>query len=492
VTRLRLRPEAREFFATLSEAIVMNPFSEERRALIARLGVGHADGAWSLEPADYDLVAEVDRRIADLERAGGDSLERFPAEDRPALTLAFLYQIYHREVPQLDAFIEAQLREPDQSLAVPFAADTIGACVRRGIPEAEAIRQFAFSFQLRRAFYFIVASLFGESASIRRLQRQLWNSVFTHDLRTYPRMLMGRMEDFSTLLLGETGTGKGQAAAAIGRSGYIPFDPRTNRFVANFNEAFVAINLSQFPESLIESELFGHRKGAFTGAIENHDGVLAQCSAHGSLFIDEIGDVSVPVQLKLLEVLQDRTFTPVGSRRAQRFHGRVIAATNQPLARLRRDGRFRDDFYYRLCSGAIVVPPLRDRLRESGAELELLVSRLVAKIAGDEHPELSARVLECLDAALAPGYPWPGNVRELEQAVRSVLMTGDYQGDPAFLGDGPEADFADRVRSQALSADELISGYCALLHASLGTYESVAKRVGLDRRTVKKYVDQSR
>ena len=118
------------------------------------------------------------------------------------------------------------------------------------------------------------------------------------------------------MLLGETGTGKGTAAAAIGRSGYIPFDERQGRFAESFMRGFIALNLSQFPETLIESELFGHRKGAFTGAVEAHQGVLARCSPYGAIFLDEIGDVPVPVQIKLLQVLQERTFCPVGSHEA--------------------------------------------------------------------------------------------------------------------------------------------------------------------------------
>src|SRR5437867_3378731 len=250
---------------------------------------------------------------------------------------------------------------------------------------------------------------------MRKLREALWNNVFTHNLRGYEAALWNRMEDFSTLLLGETGTGKGAAAAAIGRSAFIAYLPGERRFAANFAESFIAINLSQFPEALIESELFGHRKGAFTGAIDHHAGVLERCSAHGALFLDEIGEVSTPVQIKLLQVLQERIFTPLGGHERRRFSGRVIAATNRPLAHLRREGRFRDDFFYRLCSDVIEVPTLRQRITESTGELELLVRLLVERIAGTPDSALVAEVLEALENGLPHDYGWPGNVRELEQ-----------------------------------------------------------------------------
>src|SRR5213078_1832008 len=133
-------------------------------------------------------------------------------------------------------------------------------------------------------------------------------------------------------------------------------------FAESFTRTFISLNLSQFPEALIESELFGHKKGAFTGAIEAHEGVFARCSPHGAIFLDELGEVSIPTQIKLLQVLQERTFSPVGSREKLRFCGRVIAATNSELDELRRQKVFRDDFYYRLCSDILTVPSLRQRI----------------------------------------------------------------------------------------------------------------------------------
>src|SRR5205814_7095398 len=253
---------------------------------------------------------------------------------------ALWYVCYHRAVPQLDALIEQQAKQAGAALAVTFADGVIAGRLRGGLSGERALRIFAFFFQLRRAFYFIHRSLAGECESMRKLREALWNNVFTHDMRGYEAGLWNRMEDFSTLLLGETGTGKGSAAAAIGCSQFIPYLAGERRFAANFTESFIAINLSQFPETLIESELFGHRKGAFTGAIDHYQGVFERCSAHGALFLDEIGEVSMPVQIKLLQVLQERTLTPLGGHEKKRFSGRVIAATNRRLADLRRDGRF--------------------------------------------------------------------------------------------------------------------------------------------------------
>src|SRR2546423_8267557 len=250
-------------------------------------------------------------------------------------------------------------------------------------------------------------------------------------MRTYGRRLWNRMEEFSTLLLGETGTGKGSAAAAIGRSGFIPYLADRRRFAADFTASFVSINLSQFPLTLIESELFGHRKGAFTGAIDHHQGLFERCSAHGALFLDEIGEVSIPVQIKLLQVLQERTFTAVGGYEKKRFSGRVVAATNRRLDALRRDGRFREDFYYRLCSDVIEMPTLRQRIAESTAELTVLVRLLAQRITGTGDAALAASVLEAFEQDLPRGYAWPGNVRELEQAVRRVLLTGHYSPPPS-------------------------------------------------------------
>jgi DNA-binding NtrC family response regulator len=474
-----MKPEDREFLAALSDVVFGNPFTPERSAVIRRLA---PDAPGDLTSDREALARVVAPRLQALATASVGAEERRLAEP------AFAYVTYHRYVPQLDAHIDRQADQPGAPLPMPFGEDAVRDLVQSGFPEERAVRFFSFFFQLRRAFYFIERSLAGKSDSMQGLRRALWNNMFTHDMRTYEAALWNRMEDFATLLFGETGTGKGSAAAAIGRSEFIPYLPGERRFAANFAESFIAINLSQFPETLIESELFGHRKGAFTGAIDHHQGVFERCNAHGALFLDEIGEVGVPVQIKLLQVLQERTFTALGGRDKKRFSGRVIAATNRPIAELRQGGRFRDDFYYRLCSDVIQVPTLRQRLQESPAELAELVELLVERTAGQSSSDLVALVLEALERDLPRDYAWPGNVRELEQAVRRILLAGAYKPDvTATEADGEERLLV-RLRQGSLTADELLSAYSAMLYQRLGSYAAVAERTQLDPRTSRKYV----
>lgn len=480
----------RDFFDLVSRAAFSNPFSDDRIELdlkIARCPASVAD-----DERVQRVVQAVRERIDRLETEGRADLRLFPAEDLFMMQSTFLFEVFHRFIPQLDRIILEQVEAREVSCQVFFAADALKTLASRGFSQPESVRFFAMFYQVRRAFHFIERGLIGESPSMKQLRRHLWANVFTHDIRWYERYLWNRMEDFSTLLLGETGTGKGTAAAAVGRAGFIPFDAKKGCFVESFARNFIAINLSQYPESLIESELFGHRKGAFTGAIEAHQGMFSRCSPHGTIFLDEIGDVSMPVQLKLLQVLQERTFSPVGSHEKMRFNGRVMAATNKPLDELRSGGQFRDDFYYRLCSDVIVVPSLRERLREDPRELDAMLSHVVQRMLGESAPDLVHMIRDVIDRDLGSDYPWPGNVRELEQAVRRILLTNRYQGDiktatPSDVRRGIAAD----LETENLDAQQLVSSYCAMLYERFGTYEEVARRARLDRRTVKKHIERA-
>jgi DNA-binding NtrC family response regulator len=481
-----LSPEDATFLASVSSAVFHNPFSEARQAVDLRLA--DADADTPREALLGRVVQRVEERLVQI--AGGETLDlrRFRGEARQRVEHAVLFLLFHRYADPLDAFIEAQVAGESSGVALPFTAELMRELEAYGFRKEAAAHMVAVFFQMRRAFYFIDRSLVGRAPCMRALRERLWNNVCTADIGRYASLLTDRMEDFSTILLGPTGSGKGAAAAAVGRSGFIPYDPRRQRFVDAFTSAFIPINLSAYPTTLIESELFGHRKGAFTGAMDSYDGVLGRCSPHGAVFLDEIGEVSIPVQIKLLRVLQERSFTPVGSHTAMPFRGRVIAATHQDLTAMRREGTFRDDFYYRLCSDVIEVPPLRLRLAEDPGELELLLGHVLQRIVGEEDRSLVDEVATGLRKSVPTDYPWPGNVRELEQAARRILMGHTFTGDVAAAATDDRRALLEGVDAGTLTAKGLVSLYCRLLHGRHGTYEEVARRVELDRRTVKKHV----
>jgi hypothetical protein len=477
--KAELGTEDRDFFSLVVKAIYMNPFLDERQEILSQIS--------PLCGQDLTIGPKLNERIERLERKGLNKIQHFGEEDGRLIRHAYLYQEFIRFDSDFAQLIQNQIERPADPLTVDFADHLITRLQSRGFLKEEALRYFALLYQIQRSYHFISGALVGGCRSMKNLRIALWNNVFTYDIGLYDQHLWNRMEDFSTLLLGETGTGKGSAAASIGRSGFIPFDSKKGRFANSFMETFIAINLSQFPESLIESELFGHRKGAFTGAVEHHEGLFERCSVHGALFLDEIGDISIPVQIKLLQVLQERTFTPVGSHSIKRFEGRLIAATNRSVERLRKQDRFRDDFFYRLCSDVITVPTLRQRIEESASELEQMVDLIIKRMTGEERSNLTDMVLETLKRDLPAGYTWPGNVRELEQAIRRILLTQHYYGDN-MIGSSLEEGFTEKVHAGTLTASELLNQYCNLLYARYGSYQKVARVTGLDARTVKKYL----
>jgi DNA-binding NtrC family response regulator len=479
----RISEQDRHFFRLLSDAAATNPFSDEYLKL--QLEIADCDASVSSDDRLMRIVARVVEKVGKLESEDCANLNCFVGADYEPLRAAFLFDIYHRFISSFDQNISEQAAAGEKPIAVPFYSEVFAALRRRGFSQDEARRYFAIFYQICRAYFFIDRGLVGRSECMKQLRRHLWNNVFTHDIRLYEKYLWNRMEDFSTMLLGATGVGKGAAAAAIGQSGFIPFDDKRGTFVESFVGSYKALNLSQFQESLIESELFGHRKGAFTGAIEAHEGIFARCSSHGAIFLDEIGDVSVPIQIKLLNVLQDRTFSPVGSHEKLRFRGRIIAATNKSLDDLRAGGQFRNDFFYRLCSDIITVPSLQQRINEDPAEMDDLVSLIVQRIAGESTPEILAMIHRQLEESPGRNYSWPGNVRELEQAVRRILLKRHYQGDELEIAPALGEQLQRGIAKGSLDAETLLAGYCALLYERYGTYEEVARRTNLDRRTAK-------
>jgi len=484
----QLTARERDFFNLVFLAGITNPFSDARAEIDLKIGGLFPEVS---QPDRIEkTINEVQRRIASLEQKQLADLSLFTGDDRRLVRAAFLFEFFYKFRRKFDQLIQDQIKAGDTPVKVTFAGEAFMLLLNRGFSITDVQRYFALCYQLRRGFFFIKRSLVGRSDAMKRLRRNLWQNVFTHNLDLYNHYLWNRLEDFSTLILGETGTGKGTAAMAIGRSGFIPFNERKKTFVESFTRSFISLNLSQYPETLIESELFGHKKGAFTGAVKDHSGVFSRCSPYGAILLDEIGEVSIPVQIKLLEVLQERTFSPVGSHETDRFQGRVIAATNRSLRDIRSEGVFRDDFFYRLSSDIITVPPLRQRIEEDPAELRELVVFTVKKMVGKPYPELVDLVLEVIEKQLGRDYPWPGNVRELEQCIRRVMLKRDYRGDQKNQNGDLATVLTEGISRGELDAQNLLSGYCKMLYRRHGTFEEVARRTHLDRRTVKKYINE--
>ena len=348
---------------------------------------------------------------------------------------------------------------------------------------------FAHGFQIRRAFEGTFRSIQGGSMPAATLRAAVWQSVFTHDSARYQRTLYRSMGDVTTLVLGESGTGKELVARAIGDARYIPFDEASRTFAEDFASSFHPVNLSALSPTLIESELFGHRRGSFTGALRDRVGWLDSCSDLGSVFLDEIGELDPAIQVKLLRVLQSRVFQRVGDTEERRFKGKLIAATNRDLSHEIERGGFREDLYYRLCADVIHTPTLREQIADSPGELPGLLSIITRRIVGEEEAPALAREVEAFVLRhLRPGYPWPGNVRELEQCVRNVLVRGHYSPADFHQSHGGQ-ELAALLEEGLLSADELLRRYCTHVYAATGSYEEAGRRLGLDRRTVKAKLD---
>ena len=270
----------------------------------------------------------------------------------------------------------------------------------------------------------------------------------------------------TVLITGETGTGKEVIARAIHE-----LSPRRNR-----NQ--VKVNCAAMPAGLLESELFGHERGAFTGAINSHVGRFALAD-RGTLFLDEIGDMPLELQPKLLRVLQEREFEAVGSTRTTRVDVRVVAATNQDLKQMARDREFREDLYYRLNVFPIYLPPLRERK----ADISELVEHFVQQFADSMGKTIEAIPEETMRALVR--HWWPGNIRELQNYIeRGVILCNDgiFEPGPLETCEPPEPEIVNATLEEKIRGE--IIAACESAKWRLGGPEGAAARLGLKRTTL--------
>jgi transcriptional regulator with AAA-type ATPase domain len=502
-----LPPVERQFAQAVADLSYCNPFLPERIELErAALGSDFHDAlsVWSRH-ADWQIERPNLRRLTErTETVVAECRTRFTQGAKGSQAELALYEdlvtylLYQRFRHALDEEIAESLQLPGKPHTArcwkKFLSEYQELLAVPGRPQPEvgsAAHLLACYYQLRRAFLHIFDSIVGSSLPSARLRAAVWQTLFTCDMRYCRRRLYNRMGDFTTLVSGPSGTGKELVARAIGYSRFIPFDSEKQRFADHLAGSFQAVNLSALSATLIESELFGHVRGAFTGAVQDRIGWLEACRPLGAVFLDEIGDLETGIQVKLLRVLQTRIFQRLGDTKDRPFQGKLIAATNQDLSSRIQSGDFREDFYYRLCSDVITTPTLREQFDDCPDDLGNLVRFITERIVGDDADDLAAKIERWIRKHLGEKYAWPGNFRELEQCVRNLIVRNSYQ--PRSTTKPASSDARQQMSEQFLdgdlTADEMLSRYCTLVYSQTRSYEQTARRLKLDRRTVKSKIN---
>ena len=324
--------------------------------------------------------------------------------------------------------IEAMKRGAFNYLTKPFDLDEVRALVARASEMHELTRTVGRIRTEVGGRYEPGVTLVGTSGAMQEI------------FKTIGRVAKS---DATVLIEGESGTGKELIARAIHFH-----SPR-------WSGPFVALNCSAIPRDLLESELFGHERGAFTGASERRVGRF-ETAGGGTLFLDEVGDMPIELQVKLLRVLQEREFSRVGSTQVLKANARIIAATNQTLERAVREGRFREDLFFRLKVVPITVPPLRDRR----GDIPELIRHFLAKINAEMGTGITAIAPDAED--LLVRHPWPGNVRELENCLLRAAVLAP--GDTLTAEDLQLSEAAPPPPLSGSLADTLRSAVAALVH----------------------------
>ncbi len=411
---------------------------------------GAAGGEEALERAAH---ADVDVVITDLmmpEMKGSELLEKMHARDRD------LPIVIITAFGSIDSAVDAIKAGAYHYLAKPFRFEQLLATVEGALREKrlkDELRRLRDAFEERR--FTIVA----HSPSMKKVLDLIQRAAAAGT---------------PVLLTGESGTGKELLARALHSE-----SPRRTG-------PFLAVNCSAIPETLLESQLFGHRRGAFTDAREDRRGLFQEAGG-GTILLDEIGDMPRSLQGKLLRVLQEKEVHPIGAPAPVQVDVRIVAATNRDLEVLVADGRFRNDLYYRLNVITIRVPALRER----SEDLVPLVAHFLEKHGrrlGRSGCTLSSEAMDVLRR-----HPWPGNVRELENAIERALVLG--RDDVLWVGDLPEtfrsrATGAPRLDGQPVSLSEVEREYILkTLRAVRGNKAAAARVLGVDRKTLYRKLD---
>jgi two-component system response regulator HydG len=339
------------------------------------------DAAARIESETFDALV-TDLRMPQVDGMGLLARSRAAAPGRPVIVMTGYGAI--------DTAIEAIRQGAYHYLTKPFTVDELALFVERALDDAR-VRREAHALRVALRDEFSLGGLVAASALMRDV---------------LDRVTLVAHVDSPVLLVGETGTGKTAVARVI------------HSISARSRAPFVAVNCAALPEALLESELFGHTKGAFTGATTARIGLFAEADG-GTLLLDEVGEMSPALQSKLLQVLESGTVRPVGSSRERRINVRVLAATHRDLRERARTGEFREDLVYRLDVVTLEIPPLRHRREDIPVLIDHLLARARAKHPHSPVERVSRHVLDILAS-----HPWPGNVRELSHAIERMVVLG--------------------------------------------------------------------
>lgn len=434
----------------------------ERSGFDARTAESAEDGMQQIREFRPDLI------LLDYQLPGRNGLEFLADVHRhdPGIPVVML-----TGQASVDMAVEAMKRGAVDFLSKPVALGKLKLLIDK-ILGAERTEKALAYYRDRESQNSSIARLFGESAPMLALKN------------TVQRLLdaeaaLGDNEPPAVLITGETGSGKEVLARAIHYDGPRKAAP------------FIELNCGSIPAQLLESELFGHERGAFTDAKERKLG-LVEAADGGTLFLDEIGDMDAALQVKLLKLLEEKTVRRLGSVRDQKVNVRIIAATHQPLEQLVSEGRFRSDLFFRLRIVQLTLPPLRER----GEDI-LLLARHFLGIQSKRYNKGQLRFSEMSERAML-GYGWPGNVRELRNAIeQSVLLATDQVIEPsqlpfcAVLGGGaakanPSLSSLESLSLEQAERELLVQA----LEQSHWNVTHAARRLGISRDTLRYRIDK--
>ncbi len=397
------------------------------------------------EKTDFDIV------LSDVKMPGLDGMELLKAVKNVSEET---YVVIMTAFGTIDSAVAAMKEGAFDYISKPFKIDEIRLLMKKILKE-KALRQEVVHLRQEVSRRYEFSNIIGKSRGMQEV------------FGLITKVAKGK----STILIhGRSGTGKELVAKAIHYN-----SPRKNR-------PFVAVNCSAIPETLLESELFGHLKGAFTGAHASRAGLFEEADG-GTLFLDEVGDISPAMQVKLLRVLQEREIKPVGGNESRKIDIRLITATNRDLQAQVKTGAFREDLYYRLNVIPIHLPPLKERAED----LPLLAKHFLKRY-GAENDRLDVTFSrEALEACM--NYPWPGNVREFENIIeRAVILC---KGNEIMLDDLPPhlvQESAERAQNRNLahlSLEEIEKNHIMRVLENVGGHKMKAAEIlQIDRRTL--------